>query len=212
MAIEVLGAGFGRTGTNSLKLALEELGFGPCYHMHEVAKNNGHVDLWNDAIQKGDFDAETLYENYQSAVDWPTVTFLPFLLKKYPEARVILTLRDPGEWYESAKCTVFDAMLSGDLNPNIDARRRVAMSRRLILEQTFSEKYLDKEHCIGVYKKHIESVIDAVPKERLLKYSVTDGWDSLCRFLDAPIPKVPFPVTNDRKSFLAMKPSWAKLS
>jgi len=210
MTIEILGAGFGRTGTNSLKLALEEIGLGPCYHMHEVAKNTGHVDLWDSAIHKGHFDADILYKNYKSAVDWPTVAFLPFLIKKYPEAKIILTLRDPSEWYESAKCTIFEAMLSGSLNPDMDARRRVAMSRRLILERTFSEKYFDKEYCINVYEKHIESVVEAVPKERLLKYSVTEGWGSLCRFLDVSIPNTPFPVTNDRKSFLAKKPSWAK--
>ena len=106
MSVRILGAGFGRTGTNSLKDALELLGFGPCYHMYEVAKNPSHVNIWNRAIDEKEVDWQDLFKEYQSAVDWPTVSFLPELLHEYPHAKVVLTLRDPEQWFETASNTI----------------------------------------------------------------------------------------------------------
>ena len=99
--LKVLGAGFGRTGTHSLALALEKIGLGPCYTILEVKKTPGHVDMWNDAADGKNVDWDALFNSYNSAVEWPTVSFFPQLLQEYPEAVVILTQRDPEEWYES---------------------------------------------------------------------------------------------------------------
>jgi len=210
MSVRILGAGFGRTGTNSLKEALEILGFGPCYHMHEVAKNPCHVSIWNRAIDEKEVDWQDLFKGYQSAVDWPTISFLPKLLHQYPHAKVVLTLRDPEQWFESASNTIFEAMALGEKNPDITGRNRTKMSRRLILEKTFSGRYAEKEYCIKIYNQHIQDVISLVPSDKLLHYRISDGWKPLCDFLNVSVPSDHFPKTNDRKSFLSTKPQWAK--
>jgi len=206
--IKVLGAGFGRTGTNSLKLALEEIGYGPSYHMYEVASNPDHIDLWNRAIDGDSLDVDKLFSDYTSAVDWPAVAFLPTLLALFPRAKVVLTLRDSGEWFESATKTIFKFMLLSDFVSDRTSKKLVEMSRRLILEKVFSNKYFDKDFCVDVYNRHIQEVIKMVPKDRLLIYKVSDGWAPLCNFLGVSIPNKPFPFTNDRKSFFAKIMSW----
>lgn len=210
MTIEILGAGFGRTGTYSLKCALEILGKGPCYHMYEVGKHKEHVSLWSDAIEHNYCDWEALFRGYKAAVDWPTVSFLPQLLVQYPKAKVILTTRDPNEWYESARNTIFNAMEMSYRNPDLESRKRTEMSKRLILDKLFSGRYKDKDYCISVYTQHIQSIEKLIPNEKLLMFSVAEGWAPLCWFLQVPIPAVSFPYANDRESFLSMKPEWAK--
>ena len=210
MSIKILGAGFGRTGTNSLKVALEILGLGPCYHMFETGKNPVHIHIWNKAICGEAVDWNKLYSGYQSAVDWPTISFIPQLLEAFPRAKVILTRRDSEEWYESARNTIFEAMLSGDKNPDLEGRARTKMSRKLIIENTFSGRYDDKKHCIEVYDRHIQNIRELVNPNDLLEYNINDGWEVLCDFLNVPVPINSFPSTNDRKSFLAMRPEWAK--
>lgn len=108
--MEIIGAGFGRTGTNSLKLAIEKLGFGPCYHMYEVAQNPSHVSFWNNADTKVSSDWINFFKSYKSAVDWPTSAFFPQIHNAFKTSKVILTIRDPKEWYESAKSTIFLTM------------------------------------------------------------------------------------------------------
>jgi hypothetical protein len=107
MNLEVIGAGFGRTGTMSLKVALEELGFGPCYHMREVFEHPEHIELWGAAIQGKPVDWEQIFGNYRATVDWPGCTFYNELLERNPDAKVILTVRDPQRWYESAYNTIY---------------------------------------------------------------------------------------------------------
>lgn len=209
MTIKILGGGFGRTGTNSLKNALEILGEGPCYHMYEVGKNIEHVDLWNTAFEKNNCDWKYLFNEYKAAVDWPTVSYLPQLLDEFPDAKVIITTRNPNDWYESASKTIFKAMEVGYKNPDPEGRRRTEMSKRLILDTVFSGRYKDKEHCIDVYNKHIQTIEKLVPIKRLLKFNITEGWNPLCQFLEVPVPNEPFPKTNDRSSFLSRKPEWA---
>ncbi len=168
--------------------------------------------LWNNAIYGSELKVNKLFKNYKSTVDWPSVAFLPSLFNRYPEAKVILTMRDPAEWFESASATIFKAMLASERNPNSEARERIRMSRRLVLEQVFDSKYSDKEHCINVYNRHIAKVQKLVPRNQLLMYKISDGWGPLCDFLNTPIPAKQFPKTNDRQTFLAKKPNWAKSS
>ena len=209
MEIKALGAGFGRTGTNSLKLALEELGYGPSYHMYEVASNPEHIDLWNRAIEGHALEVDKLFANYTSAVDWPAVAFLPELLRQYPDAKVVLTLRDSNDWFESATKTIFKFMPLSHLVSDNAVQKMVDMAKRLILEHVFSNKHFDKDHCVGVYNRHIEGVTQLVPEDRLLMYKVSDGWGPLCHFLGVSVPNKPFPFTNDRKSFLKNMIGWA---
>ena len=210
MTLKVIGAGFGRTGTHSLAVALEKLGFGPCYHFLEIDKNPGHVELWNDALDGKAVDWDVLYRSYHSAVEWPTVSFLPQLLRKYPEAKVILTQRDAKDWYESANATIFDGLELSQFNPDPSKQASGAMKRRLILDGVFSGKYRDKAYAIEAYQQHIRTVVDLVLPGRLLQFRVTEGWKPLCDFLDVPMLNEPFPRRNDRDSMLSEMPDWAR--
>ena len=127
--LEVIGAGFGRTGTHSLGLALEKLGFGPCYNVLEVSRNPGHTETWNSAIDGKTADWDMLFASYRSAVEWPAVSFLPEITRHYSEARAVLTLRDPESWYESASATIFDGLELSAHNPDPIKRERSRMSK-----------------------------------------------------------------------------------
>ena len=210
MSIKVLGAGFGRTGTKSLKVALEILGFGPCYHMYEVTRDQ--VNIWKEAIDGEQINWSDLFKKYQSAVDWPTISFTYQLLKEYPHAKVILTLRDPEDWFESASSTIFAAMVIADKNPNIIGRQITDMARHLILENVFSGRYDDKEYCIEVYNQHVQQIVGLVPPDKLLKYHISDGWQPLCEFLSVPVPCNTFPKENDREKFPSLIQEWVKQS
>ncbi|MEZ4865651.1 MAG: sulfotransferase [Caldilineaceae bacterium] len=208
--LKVIGAGFGRTGTHSLSKALEMLGFGPCYHVQEIGKNPGHYERWQDAIDGKAMDWDALYGSYVSAVEWPTVTFLPQLLTRYPQAKIILTWRDAETWYASARATIFDSLELSAFNPDEGKRMRSGLLRRLILEQTFAGKYGDKAYAIHIYEEHVQRVVQMVPPERLLQFHVADGWEPLCHFLGISMPEEPFPRVNDRNDWVESKPAWAK--
>lgn len=208
--LQILGAGFGRTGTHSLALALEMLGFGPCYTIQEINKNPGHRDIWNEAIDGKSIDWKQLYSKYQSAVEWPTISFLPQILGHFPEALVILTLRDPESWYESAAATIFPALEATAQHPDPAKKVSSSMKRRLILERVFENNYWDKSKAINIYENHMRAVTKMVPAERLLQFRVTEGWIPICEFLEVPVPNEPFPKKNERSDFLASAPDWAK--
>jgi len=202
MSLDIIGAGFGRTGTTSLKLALQELGLGPCYHMHDVFTQEGHAQLWRDAQTNGDADWATLFDGYRAAVDWPPSFFWRQLVASYPNAKVILTVRDPDDWYRSISTTLFAAQ-QRDLPPeDAPLYPQLAMPRELILYGTFDGRADDKEYVIDIYEKHIAEVQTAVPANQLLTYDVADGWVPLCDFLGIPVPDTPFPKLNTKKEFV----------
>lgn len=208
--LEVIGAGFGRTGTHSLELALEKLGFDPCYSLLEVAKNRGHSEIWNNAIDGKQIDWNHLFNSYRSAVEWPVVTFIHEMVQNFPKAKFVLTRREPESWYESASKTIFEGLELSAHNPVAIKRERSSMNRRLILEHTFEGKYWNKEQTIAIYKRHIQHVVGTVPQERLLHFDVKDGWEPLCEFLQKPIPQEPFPWLNERNEFMESEPEWAR--
>jgi hypothetical protein len=197
--MKVIGAGFGRTGTMSLKAALEELGFAPCYHMIEVFEHPEHVSLWEAAIRGEPLDWEKIFGSYQAAVDWPTAAFYNELMKVYPHAKVLLTIRDPEKWYESTKNTLYP---TGDAPEPSPIMR---MATKLVWEQTFDGNFEDRRYAIEVFKRHNEEVKKHVPPERLLVYEVKEGWKPLCEFLGVEIPEEkPFPHLNDTEAFKEM--------
>ena len=195
-ALEVVGAGFGRTGTFSLKLALERLGLGPCYHMFEVGRNPGHRDLWMAMAEGADHDWEEILAGYRSAVDWPAAAFYAPLMERYPEAKVVLTVRDPEAWYESARATIVPdpERLGEDTSP---------MTRRVIWDGVFDGRVHDREHALAVFRRHVAEVRARVPRERLLVYDVREGWEPLCAFLGVPVPAEPYPHRNTTEEFHA---------
>jgi len=202
VTLKVIGAGLGRTGTMSLKLALEELGFGPCYHMMEVFPRPQHVPVWHAAGRGEKVDWNALFEGFNATVDWPSSRFWRELSQAYPKAKVILTPRPAEAWYKSFKETIVEYALAGGLPPEGHPRRAWSeMVHLIITEQTFHNRLDDKRAVIAAYEAHNAEVRRTIPKERLLEFDVAQGWEPLCRFLGAPLPATPFPKTNSTVEF-----------
>lgn len=200
MTLAVIGAGFGRTGTLSLKGALERLGFAPCYHMVEVIEHPEHVDLWQRAAAGGQVEWEEILAGYRAAVDWPACNFYASLAAHYPEAKVTLTLRDPDRWYESARATIF-ARIMRPLAENDPAWPRAQMQRKIVIEQALGGDIANRERVLMAFRRHAEEVQRTIPPARLLVYRVAEGWGPLCRFLERPVPDEPFPHVNATDDF-----------
>jgi hypothetical protein len=198
MTLKAISAGFGRTGTMSLKLALEQLGLGPCHHMIEVIENGEkQVPLWNDALAgKPDFDA--IYKGYNSAVDWPSAAFWKELADYYPDAKIILSSRSAESWYGSISETILAAVWAPENWPPQAAEWFMMVSK--VLERSFGGAKT-KEELIEVFHAHEAAVKAAIPAERLLVHSAKDGWEPLCAFLGVPVPEGDYPRTNSKEEF-----------
>ena len=194
MPLSVIGAGFGRTGTMSLKLALEQLGFGPCYHMVEVFKNPKAPGYWEAVADGEGADWEAVFRGYASTVDWPNATYYAELAEAYPAAKVILTKRDPEAWFASTQATIFHREFG---NPTNDFERMVDK----VIGRLFDMRMHDRDHVIDVFERHNAQVIRQIPPERLLVYEVSEGWAPLCAFLKVPIPTGPMPKVNSTEEF-----------
>jgi hypothetical protein len=194
MSVELIGAGLGRTGTLSLKAALERIGYGPCYHMIEVLTAPERARHWLELREDGSHDWEAIFRGYRATVDWPAAAFWHELVERHPGAKVLLSLRDADRWHESVMNAIYPVMMQG---PPEGAPRILhdfhAMVYELIVERTFGGRLADRAHATRVFEAHNRSVIDAVPASRLLVYRPGDGWEPLCRFLDVPVPDEAFP-------------------
>jgi hypothetical protein len=199
MTLQVIGVGVGRTGTYSLKLAIEHLGFGPCHHMEEVLQNQAaQVPLWTAAVT-GDADWPAIYDGYASAVDWPTAGFFRELGAAYPEAKFVLTLRDPDRWVESFSHTIYKLMEGRDEAPE-EMRAWFEMAEG-VLARTGFPAGLDAAALKTAFTAHTAAVTSAIPAPNLLVFQVKEGWGPLCDFLARPVPDKPFPRSNDRGEF-----------
>jgi hypothetical protein len=205
MALKIIGAGLGRTGTLSLKVALEQLGFAACYHMTEVLAHPEHVRFWDAAARGEPVDWEELFRGYQATVDWPGCNFYREFLQLYPDAKVILTVRDSERWHESARQTIYYVRhaFPGWLIPFLPRMGRFqGMIDRLIWVGMFHGRFEDRSYAIAVFNRHNEEVQRLVPPDRLLVYEVKQGWGPLCQFLGVPVPEgQPFPHLNDAEEF-----------
>ncbi|CAN7438513.1 hypothetical protein LJR219_002856 [Phenylobacterium sp. LjRoot219] len=194
MTLSVIGAGFGRTGTLSLKLALEQLGFGPCYHMVEVFKNPKAPGYWEAAANRMPVDWAEVFAGYGSTVDWPSATFYRELAEAYPEAKVVLTVRDPKAWFASTQATIFKHDFSGQPAPFGPMAAKV-------IGRLFDQRMHDEAHCIEVFNRHNETVQQVIPKDRLLVYDLAEGWGPLCALLGVEAPATPIPKANTTEDF-----------
>jgi hypothetical protein len=203
MPLQIIGAGFGRTGTSSLKVALEQLGFKPCYHMLELTVRPEHCALWFAADRGARIHWETIFAGYVAAVDWPACVFWRELLVAYPDARVILTVRDAASWYASFRETILARAesLPPVTSPAIHAL--YDLSKELILRRTFRGAAGDERRAIEALEAHNAEVIAAVEPRRLLIYDVADGWAPLCAFLGLQVPAESFPHLLPRAEFAA---------
>ena len=203
--VKVVGAGFGRTGTLSLKSALEKLGCGPCYHMMEVFPRPEHVAMWHRLAFENLMDWDLLFRDFQATVDWPAARWWREIAAHYPEAKVLLSVRDPESWYKSMIDTIYQPMKwpVPEGVPEI-VRLQNEMVRKAILTETFDNRFEDKAFAIEVFKRHNQEVRDTIDPARLLVFDVKEGWAPLCRFLEVPIPDEPFPRLNDTASTQAI--------
>ena len=199
--LKVIGAGFGRTGTLSLKQALETLGFEKCYHMSEVVANPRHVDLWR-AAWRGEGPWDEIFSGYMAAVDWPAVAFWTRLVRHYPSAKVVLTVRDADSWFRSARNTIFRSMTEGLSSDDPARHHRMMMLKEIIIDGTFKGDLEDEQNAVAVYTRHVERVIAEVPPERLVVFDPREGWPPLCAALNVPVPNLPFPRVNTSHEFV----------
>jgi hypothetical protein len=202
MSLAVIGPGFGRTGTMSLKLALELLGFGPCHHMEEVFAHPEQVPHWQAVAAGRPVVWDEVFAGYRSQVDWPGAQSWRELAAAYPQAKVVLSVRPEASWWTSFSATIgalIDAPDQVPLPPHI--RTMLSVAIELVQVQTFGCPPTDREGVLAAYHRRTAEVRAAIPSERLLVFDVTEGWAPLCRFLDVPVPDAPFPRVNSTEQF-----------
>jgi Sulfotransferase domain len=216
MEIKIIGAGFPRTGTTTLKQALELLGFQKTYHFKDLIAQPEKLKYWQDLEKFGDTNFDLLFDEYQATVDFPGYPYYKILFEKYPNAKVILTKRDVDDWYESTYKTVwqagpqtFGAKLVLLSKMMVNARLRntfmcIKFMRKTYLNKQFSGNFISKAYAIEVFEQHINEVSYFIPKNQLLVYDVQEGWEPLCNFLEVDVPKEPFPHLNKKENFHQM--------
>jgi Sulfotransferase domain len=199
MALKVVGAGVGRTGTLSLKLALERLLGGRCHHMVEIIGDPTQVSGWTDAIDGRDVDWPELLGGYEAQVDWPGASFWREISAANPDALVLLSTRDPEAWYRSASNTIFQPIPSP---PGLEEWFGTAMSK--LFEERFCADRENPTAMMDAFERHNAQVRAGVPDERLLEWTVSDGWEPICARLSVPVPVEAFPATNSTSETRAL--------
>ena len=195
MSLKVIGTGFGRTGTDSMREAIEILDFGPCHHMRELIKDPEHERLWRSVVAGATPDWDLLLGGYASCVDWPSAYYWPQLVEAFPQARVILTWRTAESWWASFEKTLLPRILS------FTETEAMPKSSELIGPRVFHDRPDDRAHCIAVYEANVAAVKEHVPAERLLVHRLGDGWGPLCAHLGVPVPDIPYPSSNSTSAF-----------
>jgi len=188
--MQVIGAGLGGTGTLQAKASLELLGFEPCYHVAEVRTHPEQSALWQAAAAGGEPDWDAIFGGYESCVDFPACAVYEELMEAYPEAKVLLTVRDPERAYDRVRETIFELTTDPD-SPFPAALREVF--DELVWTRVFGGEFEDRTHALDVYRRWAEEVQGRVPADRLLVYDVHEGWEPLCRFLGRDVPAESFP-------------------
>jgi len=209
--MKVIGVGFGRSGTMSLKQALEDLGAGPCFHMIDLIRNPDKVGPWHDAAIKGEKNWDEMFSGYESTIDWPGCSFWQELIEVYPDSPVLLNVRDFDGFYQSCQNTIWavrQAAQAGELAQ--DANRPPPSPQlwevigKLIWEQDFQGRFEDQEFTRRLYEDRIERIKSTVSPERLTVFQLgTDGWETLADMLGVDPPDTEFPHLHDTDEFRA---------
>ena len=197
--LKIIGAGFGRTGTLSIRKALVELGFGPCYHMKVALYHPWHILFWLRAIHGKKVNWRGFFRRYNSVVDWPACEFYEELMKEYPDALILLNVRDPEKWYDSSLKTIYRIQ---NIWPRWYPRVLTRMQDELIFQGRFEGQFENREKTIANFRQHIEEVKHNVPPEKLLVFDVKEGWGPLCKFLGVAVPPgKEFPHLNETAEY-----------
>ncbi|HYC54048.1 MAG TPA: sulfotransferase [Candidatus Binatia bacterium] len=193
MSLRVVGAGLGRTGTLSLKVALEQLLGGPCYHMAEVVAHPEHIGVWHQAALGNFPDWNTVFADYRAAVDWPVAAFWEPIAEAFPDAVIVHSIRDPDSWWESASSTIFPTARAaqGPWREMLDA----------LFDNHFTTDLHDRAACIAAYQRHNAHVLASADPKRLVEWTAKEGWAPLCKALGVPVPEAPFPRVNTKEEF-----------
>ncbi len=193
MTIKVIGAGFGRTGTDSMREALTILGFGPCHHMKSVMADEENKQMWRAVCQGAVPDWDKILRGFSSCIDWPSAFYWRQLAEHYPEAKVILTNRSADSWWESFQNTILKSIEN--------SRDRSSLGVALVAGQVFDGKPGDRANAIAKFEANVQSVIDTVPERRLLIHNLGDGWEPLCEHLGVPVPDQDYPGLNSTAEY-----------
>ncbi len=212
MSLLVIGTGVGRTGTHSLKLALEQLGFAKCYHMDELLQHPERLVYFQQAGRGENVNWNELFDGYQSAVDYPVARYYKQIIATYPDAKIIHTTRDPESWYNSAMDSIFWAskpsfgrlfkiLIKMPFSSVIRKRLPVLKYDGAMIDAIFGKNLKDKAEVIRRFNAINAETLNFIPKDRSLVYDVKTGWEPLCKFLNVPVPETPFPKSNTREEF-----------
>lgn len=200
--LSIVGAGFGRTGTLSMKAALERLGFGPCHHMLEAFGRPADFDQWAAAVRGDPWDAATVLGGFRCTLDFPACLLWRELWRANPGSRVLLTVRSADSWWRSFDATIGPEIRGAEFGPELTGARRLFDA---IAEVVFGGRVDDRSTAVAAYEAHNRAVISAVPDEDLLVYELGSGWEPLCSFLGVAVPAEPFPSSNSTSEFLARR-------
>ena len=195
-----MGAGLGRTGTHSLKLALERLLGAPCYHMVEVFEHLDHVPTWHAAIRGEQVDWDPVLGGYAAIVDWPGAGVWRDLASQYPEAKILLsTRRDAATWVTSARATIMDNSPENRMDDDPNMPGFGPMVRDMFAR--FEPDWRDDGAAMAAYDRHNAEVRREAPADRLVEWQPGDGWEPLCSALGVAVPDDDFPHVNSTEEF-----------
>lgn len=202
--LKLINAGLGRTGTTSLKVALDRLGLGPCFHMFDIVGNEERLQQWEKIVCDGARpDWPAVFDGYASAVDGPCALYYQQIGEAFPEAKMVLTVRDADSWYRSTHDTLYQFALRSRAHPPAPGSPQARLFRvvsTMVWDGLFDGRFDDREHAIEVYHRHNEEVVRAIGADRVLVYDVQQGWEPLCDFLGVEVPREDFPHANDAAS------------
>jgi hypothetical protein len=193
MTLRVIGAGFGRTGTDSMREALNILGFGPTHHMLEVNGSDEQKRLWRALVKGAPPDWDRLFAGFGSCVDWPSAHYWRELIAFYPDAKVVLTYRTAESWWTSFEQTILRG-IAASVEPE-------SLGLALVRDQVFAGRPGDRASAIAIYEENVRAVKATVPPERLLVHNLGDGWEPLCAHLGVSVPAQPYPSRNSAADF-----------
>ncbi|HEY2637284.1 MAG TPA: sulfotransferase [Solirubrobacteraceae bacterium] len=210
--MKLIGAGYGRTGTMSLKGALETLGAGPCLHMIDLLRDPALGRRWLPVAEGRPVDWHAVFAGYESTVDWPACVYYRELMEAFPEAKVLLNVRDFAGWHKSMLNTVYAIRrykMRGEDPPFEGTEEAVSPTTWAVIGKTVWEPFVegdfeDPEFVRPIWAAYQERVRADVPAEKLLVYELGDGWEPLAEFLGADVPDEPFPHHNDTTFFRRM--------
>ncbi|ADD41821.1 sulfotransferase family protein [Stackebrandtia nassauensis] len=188
--LTVIGASFGRTGTASVRFALEQLGFGPCHHIRHLFASDRHARDWLRVAEGEPADWHRLLFGFAATIAWPASCYWRELAEANPSAKVLLVHRDPSDWYASVARTLYRR------RPKRPVAERDRVFERLIWNGVFDGRFTDPRHAMDVYRDHYREVRATIPSDRLIEVDAAKGWPPLCEELGVPVPDETFPHAN----------------